>query len=97
MSKMSTTLIGQLWTLFTYWCHICYLRFRQVNLVVVGRQMVSLVSVHRRGSLFDVYGLLHFSLVPVGFMGQHFCVFHDDDDLLFMLVYPGLCVFSISG
>ena len=36
--------------------------------------MVSLVSVYGRGSLFDVYSLLHFSLVPVGFTGQHFNV-----------------------
>ena len=30
-----------------------------INLVVDGTQMVSLVSVHGRGSLFDVNGLLH--------------------------------------
>ena len=41
--------------MFTYWCHECCLRFRQDNLVVDGRQMVSLVSVHGRGSLFDIY------------------------------------------
>ena len=45
-------------------------------MVVYSRQMVSLVSVHARGSLFDVYGLLHFSLVPVGFMGQYFSAFN---------------------
>ena len=55
--------------LFTYWCHVCCLRFRRDNLVVDGRQMVSLVSVHGRGSLFDVYSLFHFSLAPVGFTG----------------------------
>ena len=38
--------------------------------------MVSLISVHGRGSLSDVYGLLHFSLVSVGFTGQYFCVLH---------------------
>ena len=54
--------IRQLRTLFTYWCHMCCLRFRQDNLIVDGRQMVSLFSVHGRGSLSDVYGLLHFSL-----------------------------------
>ena len=32
---------------------MCCLRFRQNNLVVDGRQMISLVSVHGRGSLFD--------------------------------------------
>ena len=60
--------------MFTYWCHECCLRFRQDNLVVDGRQMVSLVSVHGRGSLFDIYNLIHFPLVPVGFTGQYFCV-----------------------
>ena len=45
-------------------------------LVVVGRQMVSLVSVHGRSSLFDICSLLHFSLVPVGFTGQYFSVLH---------------------
>ena len=59
--------IRQLRTLFTYWCHVCCLRFRRDNLIVDGRQMVSLISVHGRGSLSDVYGLLHFSLVSVGF------------------------------
>ena len=68
--------IHQLRTLFTYWCHVCCLRFRRDNLIVDGRQMVSLVSVHGRGSLFYEYGLLHFSFVPVGFTGQYFCVFH---------------------
>ena len=51
--------------LITYWCHVCCLRFRRDNLIVDGRQMVSLISVDGRGSLSDVYGLLHFSLVPV--------------------------------
>ena len=60
--------------LITYWCHVCCLRFRRDDLIVDGRQMVSLISVHGRGSLSDVYGLLHFSLVPVGFTGQYFCV-----------------------
>ena len=55
-----------------------WLRFRQDNLVVDGRQMVSLVSVHGRGALFDIYiySLLHFSLVPFGFTGQYFSVLH---------------------
>ena len=44
----------QLRDLFTYWCHVCWLRFRRDNLVVDCRLMVSLVSVHGRGSLFDV-------------------------------------------
>ena len=57
-------------TLFTYWCHVCCLRFRPDNLVVDGKQMVSVISVHGRGSLFDVYSLLHFSLLPVGFPDQ---------------------------
>ena len=57
-------MIRQLRNLFTYWCHMCCLRFRRDNLI----------SVHGRGSLSDVYGLLHFSLVPVGFTGQYFCV-----------------------
>ena len=68
--------IRQLRTVFTYWCHVCCLRFRRDNLIVDGRQMVFLISVHGRGSLSDVYGLLHFSLVPVGFTGQYFCVLH---------------------
>ena len=50
--------------------------FRRDNLIVDGRQIVSVASVHGRGSLSDVYGLLHFSLVPVGFTGQYFCVLH---------------------
>ena len=50
------------------------LRFRRDDLIADGRQMVSLISVHGRGSLSDVYGLLHFSLVPVGFTGQYFSV-----------------------
>ena len=46
----------QLWALFMYWCHMCCLRFRRYNLVVgSGRQMVSLISVHGRGFLFDIY------------------------------------------
>ena len=66
---MSTTFsLRQQWTWFTYW------RFRRDNLIVDGRQMVSLISVHGRGSLSDVYGLLHFSLVPGGFTGEYFCV-----------------------
>ena len=32
--------------------------------------------VHGRGSLSDVYGLLHFFLVPVGLTGQYFSVLH---------------------
>ena len=36
-------------------------------LQVDGRQMVSLVSVHGKGSLFNIYSLLNFPLVPVGF------------------------------
>ena len=59
--------------------------------------MVSLVSVHDTGSLFYVYGLLYFSLVPLGFTG-HCCVLHGHsvlwpgNDLLLLLLYPGLCV-----
>jgi len=68
--------IRQLRTLFTYWCHVCCLRFRRDNLIVDGRQVVSLISVHGRGSLSDVYGLLHFSLVPVGFTSQYFGVLY---------------------
>ena len=44
--------------------------------MVDGREMVFLVSVHGRGSLSDVYVLLHFSLAPVGFTGQYFSVLH---------------------
>ena len=47
-------------------------------MIADGRQMVSLISVHGRGSLSDVYGLLHFSLVPVGFTGVN--VFLVDTD-----------------
>ena len=43
-------------------------------MTIDGRQMVSLISVHGRGSLSEEYGLLHFSLVPVGFKGQYFYV-----------------------
>ena len=60
--------------LITYWCHVCCLRFRRDDLIVDGRQMVSLISVHGRGSLSDVYGLINLSLVPVGFTGQYFSV-----------------------
>ena len=49
--------IRHLRTLFMYWCHVCCLRFWRDNLIVDGRQMVSLISVHGRGSLFDEYGL----------------------------------------
>ena len=39
--------------------------------------MVSMVFVHVRGSLFDIYGLLHFPLVPVRFMESGiFAVIH---------------------
>ena len=48
-------LTSHLRALFTYLCHMCCLRFRRDNLVVDGRQMVSLVSVHGRGSLFEIY------------------------------------------
>ena len=59
----------------TRWpCSRTGVRFWQDNLVVDGRQMVSLISVHGRGSLFEVYGLLHFSHVPVGFTDQCFSV-----------------------
>ena len=30
----------QLWALFTYWCHVCWLKFWWDNLVVDGGQMV---------------------------------------------------------
>ena len=53
----------QLQVLVTYWWHVCWLR-----------HVVSLVSVHGQGSLFDVYGLLHFPLAPVRFSGQYFGV-----------------------
>ena len=43
-------------------------------MIVDGRQVAFLISVHGRGSLSDVYGLLHLSLVSVGFTGQYFCV-----------------------
>ena len=52
------------------------IRQRRDNLIVDGRQVVSLISVHGRSSLSDVYGLIHFSLVPVGFMGPYFSVLH---------------------
>ena len=41
------------------------------NLIVDGRQVVSLISVHGRGSLSDAYGLIHSSLVQVGFTVQY--------------------------
>ena len=85
--------------LITYWCHVCCLRFWRDDLIVDDRQMVSLISVHGRGSLSDVYGLLHFSLVPVGFTGQYFkcsswtlSVLWPSNVLLLLLVCPGLCV-----
>ena len=55
------SIINLLWssvsygTLITYWCHVCCLRFRRDNLIVDGRQMVSLISVHGRGSLSLTY------------------------------------------
>ena len=39
-------------------------------------EMVSLISVHGRGSLSNVYGLLQFFFLPVGFTGQYFSVLH---------------------
>ena len=57
-------LTHQLCVLVTYWCHMRQLRFWRDNLAVDGRQMASLVAVHSRGSLFDVYGLLHCLLAP---------------------------------
>ena len=50
---------------------LCLLRFLRDELVVYGGQVVSLVSVHGRGSVFDTCGLLHFSLVQVGFTGHY--------------------------
>ena len=44
--------IRQLWTLFTYWCHVCCLIFWRDNLVVDGRQMVSLFKI---GALCFMY------------------------------------------
>ena len=38
--------------------------------------MVFLVSVHSKGSLFAIYGLLHFPLVSVRYPGQYFGVIH---------------------
>ena len=70
--------------------------------LVNGRQVVSLISVHGRGSLSDVYGLLHFSLVPVGFTGQYFwcssmtlSVLWPGNDLL-LLWFIQVCVFFES-
>ena len=63
MSKMSMTFRS-----VSYGpCYVCCLRFRRDDLIVDGRQMVSLIYIHGRGSLSDVYSVLHFSLVPVGF------------------------------
>ena len=76
MSKMSTTFRTVSYGPCSRTGVTCCLRFRRDNLVVDGRQMVSLVSVHGRGTLFGVHGLLHFSLVTVGFTGQYFCVIH---------------------
>ena len=59
-------------TLVTYWCHVRWLRFLPDKLAVDGGQVASLLSVHSRGSLCDIHGLLHFPLVPVGFLGQDF-------------------------
>ena len=50
--------VRQLRTLFTYWCHVCCLRYQWDNLVVDCRQMVSLISIHSRGSLSNVTFLL---------------------------------------
>ena len=75
MSKMSTTFRSVSNGPCSRTGIMCCLRFWPDNLVVDDRQMVSLVTVHGRGSLFDVNSLLHFSLVPVGFTGQYFCVF----------------------
>ena len=57
--------------LVTHWRHVCLLRFRRDDLVVCGGQVVSLVFVHGRGSPFDTYSLLNFSLVQVGFTRQY--------------------------
>ena len=41
-------------------------------MVVYGGQVVTLVSFNGRSSLFDIYDLLRFRLVPVGFSDQYF-------------------------
>ena len=74
---------------------MCCLRFRRDNFVVDGRQMVSLISVHGRSSLSDVYGLLHFSLVPVGFTGQCIVVLSTVEGV-YPVHRPGLPAHAVS-
>ena len=54
----------QLWAVFKYWYHVCWLRLD--NFVVDGGQMVYLVFVHGRDSLLNIFSLLPFFL-PLGF------------------------------
>ena len=51
-----------------------WFRFWWVNLVIDGGQVAYMASVRGRGSLFDVKGLLHYSLMQVMFSGQDFAV-----------------------
>ena len=55
---MSDVSAHQLRALFMYWCHVCWLRFQRDNLVVDGRQMVSLVSVKSFTLSFVAYRYL---------------------------------------
>jgi len=47
----------------TQWSHVTWLRFWQDALSVDGRQVVSMVSVRDRVSLFGVNGLLRISVL----------------------------------
>ena len=55
---------------------VMYSWVRWDNLVVDGGHVVSKRSVHGRGSLFNMYGLLHFTLVSVLCTNQDFEIFH---------------------
>ena len=58
MSKMSTTFRPVSYGPCSLTGVTCCLRFRRDNLIVDGRQMVSMISIHGRGPLSDVYALL---------------------------------------
>jgi len=57
-------------TMVTHWCHVTWLRFCKDALPVDGRQVVSVVSVHDRISLFD-------GILGIGVLLSTFCSMMD--------------------
>ena len=91
----------QLRALFTYWFHVCLFRFRRDNLVVDGRQMVSLVSVHGRALCFICIASLIFLMCQLHPRVSTLVFFMDTDCPVPRLLSPtpvGLsrCVCSLN-